>query len=376
MGSTGSIGTQTLDVIRQHPDKFEAFIITANNNAEKLVEQAKEFKPKHVVIGNDKSYNIAKNALAGTGISVSSGKLAIDEITKVDEIDLVLAGMVGYAGLKPVINALERGTNIALANKESLVIAGELVSGLAKKYGSRILPVDSEHSAIFQCLAGESSSNIEKIFLTASGGPFYGKNLAYLQSVTKEEALKHPNWTMGKKITIDSATMMNKGLEVIEAKWLFNLNVQQIDVIIHPQSIIHSMVQFIDGSIKAQLGMPDMRIPIQFALSYPDRIQSDMRRFSFSDHPVFTFFPPDLQHFRNLALAYQAIETGGNMPCILNAANEIAVEAFLNDRIGFMDIPALIEQCMENIGLIKYPTLDDLIDTHANSQRFTTELLK
>ena len=376
LGSTGSIGTQTLDIIRQHPDKFEAYILTANDNTEKLINQALEFKPKHIVIGNDKAYLTVKNALAGYEILVASGKAAIEEITKVNEIDIVLAGIVGYAGLKPVINALENGKDIALANKEALVVAGELVSKLAIDKGVKILPVDSEHSAIFQCLIGESTQSIEKIYLTASGGPFFGKDEAFLKNVKKADALKHPNWTMGRKITIDSATMMNKGLEVIEAKWLFNLNINQIDVIVHPQSIIHSMVQLVDGSIKAQLGLPDMRLPIQVALAYPERIHSNMKRFDFLDHSHFTFFPPDKELFRNLTLAYQAIETGGNMPCILNAANEIAVEAFLNDRIGFLDIPALIEQCMENVGLIKNPTMDDLIESHANSQRFTNGLLK
>lgn len=376
LGSTGSIGSQALDIIRQHPDKFEAYILTANNNTEKLIDQALEFKPKHLVIGNEKAYATIKNALAGYEISVAAGTTAIDEITKVDEIDIVLAGMVGYAGLKPVINAIESGKDVALANKEALVVAGELISKLAIIKGVKILPVDSEHSAIFQCMNGETSQSIEKIYLTASGGPFFGKNETFLKNVKKADALKHPNWNMGKKITIDSATMMNKGLEVIEAKWLFNLDINQIDVIIHPQSIIHSMVQFVDGSIKAQLGLPDMRLPIQIALAYPERIPSNMKRFNFVDHPHFTFFPPDKQMFRNLTLAYQAIETSGNMPCVLNAANEIAVEAFLNDRIGFLDIPALIEQCMENIGLINTPTLNDLIETHIKSQKFTNGLLK
>jgi len=375
LGSTGSIGTQALDVIRQHPDKFEAYVLTANNNADKLIEQALEFRPKHLVIGNQNSYSYVRKALAGTQIKIAAGKSSIEEITKVDEIDIVLAAMVGYAGLKPIINALEKGKDIALANKESLVIAGELISRLARKNEATILPVDSEHSAIFQCLVGESHKNIEKIYLTASGGPFLGKNESFLKNVKKEDALKHPNWTMGKKITIDSATLMNKGLEVIEARWLFDVSHKMIEVVIHPQSIIHSMVQFIDGSIKAQLGIPDMHLPIQYALAYPERIKSTTRRFIFTEHPELTFFLPEQELFRNLSLAYQAIETGGNMPCILNASNEIAVEAFLNDQIGFLDIPVLNEQCMGKVGLIRVPTLDDLIDAHENAQRLAKELI-
>jgi len=375
LGSTGSIGTQALDVIRQHPDKFEAYVLTANNNADKLIEQALEFRPKHLVIGNQNSYSYVRKALAGTQIKITAGKSSIEEITKVDEIDIVLAAMVGYAGLKPIINALEKGKDIALANKESLVIAGELISRLARKNEATILPVDSEHSAIFQCLVGESHKNIEKIYLTASGGPFLGKNESFLKNVKKEDALKHPNWTMGKKITIDSATLMNKGLEVIEARWLFDVSHKMIEVVIHPQSIIHSMVQFIDGSIKAQLGIPDMHLPIQYALAYPERIKSTTRRFIFTEHPELTFFLPEQELFRNLSLAYQAIETGGNMPCILNASNEIAVEAFLNDQIGFLDIPVLNEQCMGKVGLIRVPTLDDLIDAHENAQRLAKELI-
>lgn len=375
LGSTGSIGTQALDVIRQNPEKFEAYILTANNSADKLIEQALEFRPKYLVIGNQNLFLQVKNALAGTAISVSSGKTSIEEITKLADIDIVLAAMVGYAGLKPTLNALENRKTVALANKESLVIAGDLVTTLAINKGVKILPVDSEHSAIYQCLAGESTASIEKIYLTASGGPFFGKNESELKNVTRIDALKHPNWKMGPKVTIDSATLMNKGLEVIEARWLFGVSHKKIEVIVHPQSIIHSMVQFVDGSIKAQMGLPDMHLPIQFALAWPERIESFSKRLNFSEHAELTFFSPNSDLFRNLTLAYQAIEAGGNMPCVLNAANEVAVEAFLNDRIGFLDIPVLIEQCMEKVGFISTPTLDDLIGTHENTQRFAKELL-
>lgn len=364
-----------MDVIRQNPEKFEAFILTANNNADKLIEQAFEFKPKYLVIGNQNSYSYVKNALTGTNISILSGKSSLEEITKVDETDIVLAAMVGYAGLKPTLNAIEKGKNVALANKESLVIAGDLVTSLALNKGVKILPVDSEHSAIFQCLSGESSASIEKIYLTASGGPFFGKNKSELKNVSSADALKHPKWNMGSKVTIDSATLMNKGLEVIEARWLFGVSHKNIEVVVHPQSIIHSMVQFVDGSIKAQMGLPDMHLPIQYALAWPERIQSVSKRLNFSEHAQLTFFSPDSDLFRNLKLAYQAIEAGGNMPCILNAANEVAVEAFLNNRLSFFDIPVLIEQCMEKVGLINSPSLDDLINTHENTQTFANELL-
>jgi 1-deoxy-D-xylulose-5-phosphate reductoisomerase len=375
LGSTGSIGEQTLDVIRNNPDRFKPIVLTAFNSYKKLIAQALEFRPKAVVIGLPESYEMVRSALKGTGIEVYAGEQEINTIVSLSEIDIVLVALVGYAGLKPVINAIIAGKDIALANKESLVVAGELVMQLAAKHKVKILPVDSEHSAIFQCLAGESQNKIEKIYLTASGGPFVGKSKEYLETVTKAQALNHPNWNMGPKITVDSATMMNKGLELIEAKWLFDLHPGQIDVIIHPQSVIHSIVQFADGSMKAQMGLPDMKLPIQYALTYPDRIHSNFPRFNFLDYPKLTFLQPDRNIFSNLALAYEAMEKGGNMPCIMNAANEIAVEAFLNGEIRFLQIPQIIEQCMLSIGFISVPTYDDLVETNRLSKSYTQKMI-
>lgn len=376
LGSTGSIGEQTLDVVRRNPERFKPVVLTAHNNYERLIEQALEFRPNTVVIGCKGSYLPVKEALSAAGINVYAGKHDLNNIVSLPEVDMVLVALVGYAGLKPVINAIKAGKDIALANKESLVIAGELVTKLAKKHGVKIIPVDSEHSAIYQCLVGESYQKIEKIYLTASGGPFVGKSKKYLETVTREEALRHPNWQMGPKITIDSATLMNKGLEVIEAKWLFDLRPDQIDVVIHPQSVIHSIVQFVDGSMKAQMGLPDMKLPIQYALAYPERIHSSLPRFNFLDYPELTFLPPDRNIFSNLALAYEAMEKGGNLPCIMNAANEVAVEAFLENRVGFTQISQLIEQSMRTVGFISVPDYDDLVETNRLSKSFTKKLIK
>lgn len=369
LGSTGSIGTQALDVIAANPDSFSVEILTAQNNAELLIQQAAQFRPNVVVIGNEDLYDKVFAALDPLGIQVYAGAKAIADVVQMDSIDTVLTSMVGYSGLIPTLNAIEAGKHIALANKETLVVAGELVTALAQKKGVSIYPVDSEHSAIFQCLVGEFHNPIEKIFLTASGGPFRGKTRDELLHVTKAQALKHPNWSMGAKITIDSASLMNKGLEVIEAKWLFGLDVSQIEVVVHPQSIIHSMVQFEDGSIKAQMGLPDMRLPIQFALTFPHRLPADFPRFNFTDYPALTFEQPDLKTFRNLQFAFDAIARGGNMACIVNAANEVAVAAFLRDEIGFLEMSDLIETCMHRVTFIQQPTLDDYIETDAETRR-------
>lgn len=361
LGSTGSIGTQALDVIKANPDKFVVEVLTAMNNSDLLVAQAKEFKPNAVVITNEQLYDEVFDALDPIDIKVYAGANALNSVVQMDDIDIVLTALVGYAGLKPTISAIESGKNIALANKETLVVAGEIITALAQEKAVNIYPVDSEHSAIFQCLVGEFHNPIEKIILTASGGPFRGRDRESLLQVKKEQALKHPNWDMGAKITIDSASLMNKGLEVIEAKWLFNLNMDQIEVIVHPQSIIHSMVQFEDGSIKAQMGLPDMKLPIQFAMSYPDRIVSDFPRFNFMDYPELTFEQPDMKTFRNLGLAFESMKQGGNMPCILNAANEVAVAKFLKDEIGFLEMSDLIEDCMAKASFIKKPTYEDYV---------------
>lgn len=363
LGSTGSIGTQALEVVASHPDNFEVEVLTAQNNAALLIEQAKQFTPNAVVIVNEELYQEVKNALDALDIKVYAGEKALASVVEMDTIDLVLTALVGYSGVLPTINAINAGKNIALANKETLVVAGELITKLAKEKGVNIYPVDSEHSAIFQCLVGEFHNPIEKIILTASGGPFRGKSIQELESVTKAQALKHPNWTMGAKVTIDSASLMNKGLEVIEAKWLFGLSQEQVEVIVHPQSIIHSIVQFEDGSMKAQLGLPDMRLPIQFAMTYPDRLPSEFPRFDFLNYPSFTFEKPDLKTFRNLALAFEALKRGGNMPCILNAANEIAVAAFLEDRVSFLGMSAIVEQCMEKMDYVANPAYDDYVQT-------------
>lgn len=363
LGSTGSIGTQALDVIAAHPDKFRVEVLTAGNNCSLLIEQAKRFKPNAVVIGNDAHFEEVRSALWEDDIKVYAGHEAICQVVEMEGIDMVLTALVGYAGLKPTLRAIEAGKQIALANKETLVVAGDLVTKKAKEYGVNLYPVDSEHSAIFQCLVGEFHNKIEKIYLTASGGPFRGRTRDELVHVTKAQALKHPNWDMGAKITIDSASLMNKGLEVIEAKWLFGLKDEQIDVIVHPQSIIHSIVQFEDGSMKAQMGLPDMKLPIQFALAYPQRIPSDFPRFNFLDYPQLTFEQPDKETFRNLELAYEAMKQGGNMPCILNAANEVAVEMFLKDNIGFLEMSELIESCMNSVSFVANPGYEDYVQS-------------
>lgn len=363
LGSTGSIGTQALEVIQQHPDAFSVSILTAQSNADLLVKQAIAFKPTHVVIGDVTQYQVVKTALAPHAITVLAGAEALEEVVCLPNVDVVLTALVGYAGLLPTVKAIRAKKPIALANKETLVVAGALIMPLARDMGVPILPVDSEHSAIFQCLMGESHNPIEKVILTASGGPFRGKKRGELEQVTRAQALKHPNWTMGAKITIDSASLMNKGLEVIEAAWLFDVHASQIDVVVHPQSIVHSLVQFEDGSIKAQLGLPDMKLPIQFALGYPNRMRADFPRFDFKDFASLTFEQPDLETFRNLGLAFQALEKGGNMPCILNAANEVAVDAFLKDQIGFLQMSDLLATCMNEGTFLTAPSLEDYVNT-------------
>ncbi|MDP4186797.1 MAG: 1-deoxy-D-xylulose-5-phosphate reductoisomerase [Bacteroidota bacterium] len=375
LGSTGSIGKQTLEVIEKHPDIFEVEVLTANNNAELLIEQARKFLPNHVVIVNKGKYQQVVEALQGYPVKVFAGSDSLNQIVQMESIDLVLTALVGYSGLLPTIKAIEAGKSIALANKETLVVAGELVTRLAAEKNIAILPVDSEHSAIFQCLAGERYNKIEKIFLTASGGPFRGRDINYLQSVTKTEALKHPNWNMGAKVTIDSASMMNKGFETIEARWLFNLQPEQIEVVVHPQSIVHSLVQFEDGAIKAQLGLPDMRLPIQYALGFPQRLKSDFPRFSFMDHPSLTFEKPDTVLFRGLSLSIEALKQGGNKPCALNAANEIVVDAFLKDKIGFLKMAEIIEHILGKVDFIKNPSFEDYAETDAETRKMTLEVI-
>ena len=363
LGSTGSIGTQTLEVVDSYPEMFEVLVLTANSNADLLIKQAIKYKPNSVVIVNEQKYELVKEALWSYDIKVYAGEKALIEIVEMQEIDIVLTALVGYSGLKPTVKAIEAGKTIALANKETMVVAGEIITKLAKQKGVNIYPVDSEHSAIFQCIVGEFHNPIEKIYLTASGGPFRGRSRGQLESITKEQALKHPNWEMGAKITIDSATMMNKGLEVIEAKWLFGLKDSQIDVIVHPQSIIHSLVQFEDGSMKAQMGLPDMKLPIQFALTYPERLKTDFERFDFVNFPNLTFEKPDLETFTNLQLAFDAMSKGGNAPCVLNAANEVTVEAFLKDKISFLGIADINEKVMQKFNFVEKPVLEDLYET-------------
>lgn len=375
LGSTGSIGTQALDVIKANPDLFEVEVLTAQNNADLLIQQAIEFQPNAVVISNQTLYTKVKDALSTYPIKVYAGNDALSQVVQMEQINIVLTALVGYAGLIPTIDAIKAGKNIALANKETLVVAGEIVTKLAEEKAVNIYPVDSEHSAIFQCLAGEFHNKIEKIYLTASGGPFRGKSIEELKTVTKAQALKHPNWDMGAKITIDSASLMNKGLEVIEAKWLFNLKPEQIDVIVHPQSIIHSLVQFTDGSMKAQMGLPDMKLPIQYALAYPNRIYADFPRFNFLNYPQLTFEKADTKTFRNLDLAFYAMREGGNKACILNAANEIAVEAFLKDKIGFLQMSDVVETCLQKINFVKTPTLQDYIETDAMTRKLALNLI-
>lgn len=373
LGSTGSIGTQALDVVAANPDIFEIEVLTAQNNADLLIEQAAKFRPNVVVISNEALYDKVFSALDPLDIKVYAGEKSLASVVQMESVHIVLTALVGYAGLIPTIAAIKAGKHIALANKETLVVAGELVTELADKNRVHILPVDSEHSAIFQCLVGEFHNPIEKIILTASGGPFLGKDRDFLKTVSKQQALKHPNWSMGAKITIDSASLMNKGLEVIEAKWLFGLTTEQIEVVVHPQSIIHSMVQFEDGSIKAQMGLPDMRVPIQFALAYPVRLKSDFPRFDFTKYPSLTFQQPDIQTFRNLGFAFDALNKGGNMACIVNAANEIAVASFLRDEIGFLEMSDLIEDCMQRVSFVKTPTLEDYIKTDEETRRIAME---
>lgn len=375
-GSTGSIGTQALEVIAANPDKFSAEILTAQSNDELLIRQAREFNPNIVVIGDEKKYAAVKQALADTDIKVFAGAAALEEVASMDCYDLMLAAIVGYAGLRPTLKAIANSKAIALANKETLVVAGDIIMRMAVEKKVPVIPVDSEHSAIFQCLVGETRNRIEKVILTASGGPFIGRKPNYLVNVKREHALQHPNWSMGAKITIDSATLMNKGLEMIEAKWLFNLKPEQIQVVIHPQSIIHSMVQFEDGSIKAQMGLPDMKLPIQYALAFPRRIPNQFPRYDFKKVSTLTFEEPDVKTFRNLALAQDALNKGGNLPCIMNAANEIAVYAFLRNRINFLDMTNVIEKTMEAIPFISQPTLEEYFDSDGEARNFAADIIK
>ena len=374
LGSTGSIGTQALDVVREHPDKFEVYAITANNSLDLLIKQAREFQPEIVVIANDDKYQALKEALADLPIKVWGGSDSISQVVQDDSIDIVLTAMVGYSGLAPTISAIKAKKTIALANKETLVVAGELITSLAMQYRVPILPVDSEHSAIFQCLNGENSA-IEKILLTASGGPFRTFTKDQLQKVTKSQALKHPNWDMGAKITIDSATMMNKGFEMIEARWLFGVSPSQVEVVVHPQSIIHSMVQFEDSSIIAQLGMPDMRLPIQYAFAYPNRLKSDFERLDIFKLATMTFEPADMDRFRNLAFAFEAANVGGNMPCIVNAAKEIVVDAFLKEKVGFLEMSDIIEKTMQNTTFITKPTYEDYVDSNNEARGIASSMI-
>lgn len=376
LGSTGSIGTQALEVIEAHPDEFVVEVLTANRNADLLAEQALKFSPNAVVINDASRYEWLKDQLFDHGIKVYCGAEAICDVVQMEEIDIVLTALVGFSGLKPTLSAIEAGKHIALANKETLVVAGELVTKKAQDKGVNIYPVDSEHSAIFQCIVGEFHNRLERVILTASGGPFRGKTRSELSQVTPAQALKHPNWDMGAKVTIDSASLMNKGLEVIEAKWLFGLKPNEIDVIVHPQSVIHSMAEFEDGSIKAQMGYPDMKLPIQFALSYPARLKSDFPRFNFSDYPSLTFEKPDMETFRNLSLAFESMNRGGNAPCILNAANEIAVEAFLKNQIGFLEMSDLVSTCLEKCTFVSSPTLEDYFSTDAETRSKALEFIR
>ena len=375
LGSTGSIGTQTLEVIEANPSLYKVVALTAQKNAGLLISQALKYQPELVVICDETKYQQVRTALDGTAIKVLAGEAALEEAASLDNADFVITAIMGAVGLKPTIAAIKARKDIGLANKETLVVAGQLITQLAKEHGVKIVPVDSEHSAIYQCLVGEAEDAVEKIYLTASGGPFRGKDLAFLASVTKEAALKHPNWVMGAKITIDSASMMNKGLEVIEAKWLFGLNEFQIDVIIHPQSIIHSLVQFRDGSMKAQMGLPDMKLPIHYAMAYPKRVQTNFPRFNFMNYPELTFQQPDRTAFRNLELAYEAMSRGGNMPCIINAANEVVVNAFLEDRIGFLEMSDVIARCMSDVQFIAAPTLNNYLETDQHTRIFAGQLV-
>lgn len=376
LGSTGSIGTQALDVIKANPDLFVVEVLTAGTNSRLLIEQALAFKPNCVVIADETKYEEVRDALVKNDIKVYAGERSLAQVVEMDTIDMVLTALVGYSGLKPTISAIKAKKHIALANKETLVVAGSIITQLAKENGVQILPVDSEHSAIFQCLVGEFGNPIEKIILTASGGPFRGWQKEDLAKVTKQQALKHPNWEMGAKITIDSATLMNKGLEVIEAKWLFGLKEHQIEVVVHPQSILHSIVQFEDGSMKAQMGLPDMKLPIQYALGFPQRIPSTFPRFDFANYSALTFEAPNMETFRNLSLAYKAMEKGGNMPCLLNAANEVVVAAFLKEKVGFLEMSEIIESCMEKSTFVQNPTYDDLVSSNEQCRKIANESIK
>ena len=375
-GSTGSIGTQALNVIGNNPDKFSAEVLTAQSNDELLIQQALQFNPNIVVIGDETKYENVKQALSSTDIKVFCGEKALEEVAAMDVYDLMLAAIVGFAGLKPTLKAIDNGKTIALANKETLVVAGDIIMQRAMENRAPVIPVDSEHSAIFQCLVGETRNRIEKIILTASGGPFLGRKPNFLVNVKREHALQHPNWSMGAKISIDSATLMNKGLEMIEAKYLFNLRPEQIQVIIHPQSVIHSMVQFEDGSLKAQMGMPDMKLPIQYALAFPQRIHNNFPRFDFKKMNTLTFEEPDIRTFKNLALSMEALNKGGNLPCVMNAANEIAVYAFLKNRIGFLEMTDLIEKTMEHVSFIEKPTLDEYFESDGEARSFAADVIK
>ena len=376
LGSTGSIGTQALEVITEHSDFFEVVVLTANSNSDLLIQQAIKYKPNTVVIADEEKYHKVNDALFSHDIKVYTGRDALAQVVEMDVIDMVLTALVGYVGLKPTINAIKAKKHIALANKETLVVAGALITKLAKEYGVNILPVDSEHSALFQCLVGEAYNPIEKVYLTASGGPFRGMSRKQLETVTRAQALRHPNWDMGAKITIDSASLMNKGLEVIEAKWLFGLDPEQIDVIVHPQSIIHSVVQFEDGSMKAQMGLPDMKLPIQYAMAFPQRLKSTFTRFSFMDYPDLSFEKPDTHAFQNLALAYEAMRKGGNSPCVLNAANEVVVDAFLKKNIGFLEMSDVVAACMEKVTFVANPSYEDYVSSDYESRQLAENLIK
>lgn len=376
LGSTGSIGTQALEVVDAHPELFSVEVLTANNNVDILINQAKKYQPNIVVIANKEKYQYLKEALSSEPVKVFAGDESVVQVAAMSNIDMVLSALVGFAGLLPTFRALEAGIPVALANKETLVVAGELIMEMAKIKNIPLIPVDSEHSAIFQCLEGEKVNPVEKIFLTASGGPFRGKSVDFLRKVTRCQALNHPNWKMGNKITIDSASLMNKGLEAIEARWLFNLQPAQIEVVVHPQSIVHSMVQFTDGSIKAQMGLPDMRLPIQYALGYPLRLPNHFPRFSFMDYPSLSFEYADVSVFRNLSIAFMAMEKGGNTPCILNAANEVAVDAFLNGKSGFVEMSSIIEQTINKVTFIEKPTFRDYIETDREARAVAASFIR
>jgi 1-deoxy-D-xylulose-5-phosphate reductoisomerase len=376
LGSTGSIGTQALEVVAAHPDKFEVEVLSAHRNSSLLIEQARKFKPNAVVVTDESKYREVKDALLMLPIKVFSGQQALNDVVQWDSVDTVLGAIVGFAGMQSILSAIDAGKRIALANKETLVVAGELVMRQAREKKAVIIPVDSEHSAIFQCLVGEDMRTVEKLILTASGGPFLGRKPNYLVNVKASHALQHPNWNMGAKISIDSATLMNKGLEVIEAKWLFGLENDQIDVVIHPQSIIHSMVQFSDGSIKSQMGLPDMKLPIQYALAFPERVSNNYKRLDFKEHSRLSFEPADTKTFRNLAIAREVLEKGGNAPCVLNAANEMVVHAFLQNKVGFLEMSEMIEKTLECVSFIAHPTLEEYVNSDAEARTYATEFLK